>query len=87
MSLLSYIRWTKDPSRPSSETDVSKFLLDATLDYSVFLAWNQYINEVIKLIATQWSSYAYICDALRNLVPFLQFKQREKHPWSSVTFS
>ena len=28
-----------------------------------------------------------ICDALRNLVPFVQFKKREKHPWRSVTFS
>ena len=28
-----------------------------------------------------------ICDALRNLLPFVQFKKREKHPWRSVTFS
>ena len=28
-----------------------------------------------------------ICDALRDLVPFLQFKEREKNPWSSDTFS
>ena len=27
-----------------------------------------------------------ICDALRNLVPFVQFKKREKHPWKSVKF-
>ena len=27
------------------------------------------------------------CDALRNLIPFTQFKKREKHPWMSVTFS
>ena len=27
------------------------------------------------------------CDALRDLVPFVQFKKREKHPWKSVTFS
>ena len=27
------------------------------------------------------------CDALRNLVPFAQFKKREKHPWRSITFS
>ena len=25
-----------------------------------------------------------ICDALRDLVPFVQFKKREKHPWRSV---
>ena len=28
----------------------------------------------------------YICDALRDLVPFIQFKKREKHPWRSATF-
>ena len=28
-----------------------------------------------------------ICDALRDLVPFVQFKKSEKHPWRSVTFS
>ena len=27
------------------------------------------------------------CDALRNLVPFVQFKKCEKHPWRSITFS
>ena len=25
----------------------------------------------------------YKCDALRNLVPFVQFKKREKQPWMS----
>ena len=28
-----------------------------------------------------------ICGALRDLVPFAQFKKREKRPWRSVTFS
>ena len=28
-----------------------------------------------------------ICDALRDLVPFAQFKKREKHPWRSDNFS
>ena len=28
-----------------------------------------------------------ICDALRYLVPFVQFKKRKKHPWRSVNFS
>ena len=27
------------------------------------------------------------CGALRDLVPFAQFKKREKNPWRSVTFS
>ena len=29
----------------------------------------------------------HICDALRNLVPFVQFKKHEKHPWKSANFS
>ena len=28
-----------------------------------------------------------ICDALRDLVPFVQFKNFEKQPWRNVTFS
>ena len=28
-----------------------------------------------------------ICDALRDMVPFVKFKKREKHPWKSATFS
>ena len=28
-----------------------------------------------------------ICDALRNLVSFAQFKKRKKHLWKNVTFS
>ena len=28
-----------------------------------------------------------IWDALRDLVPFIQIKNREKHPWRSATFS
>ena len=28
-----------------------------------------------------------ICDALRDLVSFAQFKKRERHPLRSITFS
>ena len=28
-----------------------------------------------------------ICDVLRDLVPFVQLKEREKHPWKSVIFN
>ena len=28
-----------------------------------------------------------ICGALRDLVLFVQFKKRKKHPWRSVNFS
>ena len=31
--------------------------------------------------------YFYICDDLCDLVPFVEFKKRKKHPQSSVIFS
>ena len=33
------------------------------------------------------TDYLNICDALRDLVPFVPFKKREKNPQRSVTFS
>ena len=33
------------------------------------------------------SFFTVKCDALRDLVPLVQFKNREKHPWRSVNFS
>ena len=43
---------------------------------------------------SQWALFPLLemlnknkCDALRDLVPFVQSKKREKHPWKSVTFS
>ena len=32
-------------------------------------------------------NHEVIHDALRDLIPFVQFKKREKHPWKSDTFS
>ena len=28
-----------------------------------------------------------LCDALCSVVPVVQFKNREKHPWRNVTFN
>ena len=33
----------------------------------------------------QVADIACICDTMRDLVLFVQFKKREKHPWGSVT--
>ena len=39
----------------------------------------------------EWEALVFplkeIFGALRDLVPFVQFKKREKHPWRSVNFS
>ena len=42
------------------------------------------MNEIVGFIAVSENSYF---DALRNLVPFVQFKKPEKHSWRSVNFS
>ena len=40
-------------------------------------------REVLRILQFQET----VCGALPNLVPFVQFKKREKHPWRSVNFS
>ena len=34
-----------------------------------------------------WDTLMRYMDSLRDLVPFVQFKKREKHPWRSVTLT
>ena len=36
------------------------------------------------VVEGELSQQAIICDALRNLLPFAQFKKRAKHTWRSV---
>ena len=44
-------------------------------------------NNLVILIVLVLTSPWIKCDTLRDLVPFVQFKNREKHPWRSVVFS
>ena len=37
------------------------------------------------LIISTKRSIDHICGALRDLVPWVQFKKAEKHPWRSIT--
>ena len=39
------------------------------------------------LFSQTFMSWQTKCDALHDLVPFVQFKNREKHSYKSVTFS
>ena len=56
---------------------------------------NRSIKEIIKKTAElskkclqiTASFTSNICDVLRDLVLFVQFKKREKHPWRSINFS
>ena len=40
------------------------------------------LSRITLLLAVNFQS-----DALLDLVPFVQFKKREKHPWRRITFS
>ena len=60
-----------------------KRLTEDHLKMSVFPGFFVLLESFI----VHYRSVSEICDTLRDLIPFLQFKKREKHPWRSVTFS
>ena len=43
----------------------------------------KWVNKHTEIFKKQ---QIFICRALRDLVPFAQFKKREKHPWRSNTY-
>ena len=60
-----------------------KFLSSMINEY---LKYN-YICEDLKPKPSVSKKPIDICSALRDLVPFVQIKKIEKHPWRSVNFS
>ena len=44
-------------------------------------------NNSNKICSSQLFKLQIKCDVLHDLVLFVQFKKREKHPWRSVNFS
>ena len=44
-------------------------------------------KKLAKLKVHKKDDRTLLCDALRNLGPFVQFKKREKHLWKSVASS
>ena len=66
-------------------------VLSLNLISTLYQAWKLTIMEVHTSSPLQMSysqrTIDLDSDVLRDLVPFVQFKKREKHPWRSVTFS
>ena len=58
--------------------------INAREDESHFIVSLIYFT-VIRCISVWQKLQSFICDALRDLVPFVQFKKCKKHPWRSVT--
>ena len=47
----------------------------------------KYSRMILAVYMIQNEGFLTIGDALRNLVPFVQFKKHEKHPWRSLAVS
>ena len=62
-----------------------KHLCQSCRPHELYWLWLNFIRLIV--IFTQCDIFRNIYDALRDLLPFLQFKKREKHPWRVVTFS
>ena len=43
------------------------------------------LADIIKIRLNPYKMRLNICNALRNLIPSVRFKKREKHPWRSDT--
>ena len=56
--------------------------------FLIVRVWHKNSKAFIMTLQT-WTlvRQAKLCGALRDLVPFVQFKKRKKHPWRSVNFS
>ena len=55
--------------------------------FAHFPIWCWYNHLYQDVHARERNLQINICGALRDLVPFVQFKERKKHPWRSVNFS
>ena len=47
--------------------------------------FGKFFSNCISL--ENWVGDENICNVLPDLVPFVQFKKHEEHPWWSATFS
>ena len=55
-------------------------------DFIVNLILNIVLVSIVS-IGSMHAVFSQICDALSDLVPYVQFKKREKNPWRKFTFS
>ena len=87
---------TNTGSKPTLQTLQERILSHVKyLGWSFFMkivnGWNPLTTFAKSSISDIWQgsefTLLYICSALRNLVPFVQFKKREKHPRRSVNFN
>ena len=69
---------------------ISHILNSVTGSLALLKQFSQNLWETVLKIFWLKTMYSMqkntICDALRDLVPFAQFKKCEKHPWRSVNF-
>ena len=59
----------------------------ATVHVTAALQEFEQVFGNVALVTALFLKKDYIYGTLCDLVPFAQFKKREKHPWRSVAFS
>ena len=92
--LVSLVLHLKFHEKDASKNVMTFFNLFVFLYFSILAeAWKQIgytkfnIFDETRQLQKILIHNRFTCDALRDLVPLVQFKKREKHPWKSVTFS
>ena len=74
--------WDSTASRLHSHYEEALFFFTTKLP-SISSLSKKLLPTIFQFSRTDSKSW---CDVLRDLVPIVQFKKREKHSWESVTF-
>ena len=78
---ITFAKWKNNPF----SWQICKDLIEL---YHTTKFYQNFTGNFDSIMEVLWIFFAfYICGALRDLVPLVQFRKREKHPWRSVNFS
>ena len=81
--MIGQINWVITQTHSSVSFDV----LDLTFSINKQSTVLDLLKAIELLQKVKSNQNKLICGAFRDLVAFVQFKKREKHPWKSVNFS
>ena len=71
------------PKRKETISTISrKYVIERVVEQNEYFTFSSYVIDAEGVVNSE-----AICGALRDLVPLIQFKKREKHPWRSINFS
>ena len=62
-------------------------MFEEGLEKVSFYIYENFAYKTFEMLLINGNTQLVYSDAFHDLVPFVQFKKREKHSWRSVTFS